>query len=89
MEGTPNQYKLIKINKTLPSGQNKTLKSRRCQLPTDLELGIFTEFYLIPLSDYLMVVVHFAIETQCLNIIGGRDGVTAIPAPGNDPNDPK
>ena len=54
------------------------LKSRRCQLPTDLELGIFTEFYLIPLSDYLMVVVHFAIETQYLNIIGGQNGHNPI-----------
>ena len=55
-----------------------SLKSRRWQGPTDLESGIFTEFFLIPLSDYLMVVVHFAIETRCLNIIGGRNGHNPI-----------
>ena len=47
-------------------------------MPTDLELAIFTEFFLIPFSDYLMVVVHFAIETRCLNIIGRRNGHNPI-----------
>ena len=47
-------------------------------MATDLDLAIFTDFLLIPLSDYLMVVVHFAIETRCLNIIGGRNGHNPI-----------
>ena len=56
----------------LPS--SSLFKSWRRQLATDLESAIFTEFFLIPLSDLLMEVLHFAIETRGLNIIGVRNG---------------
>ena len=50
-------------------------------MATTLELAIFTEFFLIPPSDYLMVVVHFAIETRGLNITGGQNGGMGILGP--------
>ena len=50
-------------------------------MATTLELAIFTEFFLISPSDYLMVVVHFAIETRGLNITGGQNGGMGILGP--------
>ena len=47
-------------------------------MPTDLESDIFTEFFLTPLSDLLIYVLQFAIETRGLNIIGGRNGYNPI-----------
>ena len=56
-------------------------KSRRQQLATDLESAIFTEFFLIPLSDLLMEVLQFAIGTRGLNIIGVRNGHNPLSEP--------
>ena len=62
------------------------LKSQRRQVPTDLESDIFTEFFLIPLSDLLIYVLQFAIETRGLNIIGGRNGYNPISEALRDPS---
>ena len=64
-------------------------KSRRSQLPTTLDLVIFTEFFLIPPSDLPIWVVHFALVTRGLNITGGQNGHNHISEPQNHPNCPK
>ena len=60
-------------------------KSRRSQGPSNMESVIFMEFFLIPPSDYLMVVVHFAIGTRGLNIRGGRNWYNPVSEPWNYP----
>ena len=57
------------------------LKSQRWQVPTTLELAIFTEFFLIPPSDLPIWVVHFALVTRGLNITGGQNSHTPILEP--------
>ena len=61
--------------------ENRLVKSRRRQLATDLESAIFTEFFHIPLSDLLMEVLHFAIGTRGLNIIGVQNGHNPLSEP--------
>ena len=57
------------------------IKSRRSQDPTDLDFANFEEFPLIPLSDLLIYVLHFALVTRGLHIIGGRFGHSPISEP--------
>ena len=61
--------------------QRSIIKSRRSQDPTDLDFANFEEFPLIPLSDLLIYVLHFALVTRGLHIIGGRNGCSPISEP--------
>ena len=60
---------------------NLHFKSRRPQGPTDLDLANFGEFPLIPLSDLLIYVLHFALVTRGLHIIGGQNGHSPMSEP--------